>query len=278
MIRPIALVQSQPWFVGSAHQPISSCFGSGGAFGIGFDMGVVTALIDSGIPVDKGPMLGTSAGAWTAASVAAGLTWDELLDIPEGFERTDEPVRVIELTSSLFGDLHDARVTGMAIQLPFGRRTALSGEDHALADVVAASSSPPKFAHPHKIGGRRYIDAGITRCTSVDRAESAHVLVVVTPMTGRVVGPFGRVCEGITRFEIEQWRIRTAGDVLFIRPNAHIASFVADGGIDALLDVEAGRRVFEPAYELGLQCAEEFLESHPKEAEEFELLRSAPAT
>ena len=67
--------------------------------------------------------------------------------------------RVIELTSSLFGDLHDARVTGMAIQLPFGRRTALSGEDHALADVVAASSSPPKFAHPHKIGGRRYIDA-----------------------------------------------------------------------------------------------------------------------
>src|SRR5256885_10779685 len=104
MIRPIALVQAQPWFVGSAHQPISSCFGSGGAFGIGFDMGVVTALIDSGIPVDKGPMLGTSAGAWTAASVAAGLTWDQLLGIPEGFGPTDQPVRRVHIPNPAVRD------------------------------------------------------------------------------------------------------------------------------------------------------------------------------
>jgi len=49
---------------------VATCFGSGGAFGIGFNMGVARALLDAGIPLTSVPMLGTSAGAWTAAALA----------------------------------------------------------------------------------------------------------------------------------------------------------------------------------------------------------------
>lgn len=53
---------------------MATCFGGGGAFGIGFDMGVARALTEAGIPIRSGPMLGTSAGSWTAAALAVGPT------------------------------------------------------------------------------------------------------------------------------------------------------------------------------------------------------------
>ena len=58
---------------------MAACFGGGGAFGIGFDMGVARALTEAGIPVTSGPMLGTSAGAWTAAALAVGADLGDIL-------------------------------------------------------------------------------------------------------------------------------------------------------------------------------------------------------
>jgi predicted acylesterase/phospholipase RssA len=127
MMRAIAAVQLQPLLLGAPSRPIESCFGGGGAFGIGFEMGVVSGLLDGGIPVDKGPMLGTSAGAWTAASVAVGITYDQLVEVAGSHGRTGDPARVIDITRSVFGDGRDGRVTGMAIQLPYGVRRSLSG-------------------------------------------------------------------------------------------------------------------------------------------------------
>jgi hypothetical protein len=256
-------------FVLAPTRPIASCFGGGGAFGIAFEMGVVGGLLEGGIPVDKGPMLGTSAGAWTAACVAVGITHDELIERSTGHHRTGEPARVIDMTRSVFGERRDARVRGMVVQLPLGVRRALRGDDHALAEVVAASSSPPKLAAPHRIDGLRYIDAGITRSTSVDRAASARVLVVVAPLAGRVLGPIGRMSERMTRYEMQRWRLRTGGDVLYVRPTRAVADLLAGGGLKSILDPDIARRVYEPSYELGLRCAERFLTRHPDSGEEL---------
>jgi len=276
MLRSIAAFPMQPLFLGARKRPISSCFGGGGSFGIGFGMGVVTGLRDAGIPLDRGPMLGTSAGAWTAAAVAAGVTHDDLLGLGDSYEATDDPVRVIDMTSAIFGEHRDDRVSSVVLELPLGRRKILSGAHHTLADVVAASSSPPKFASPHRIDGRKYIDAGILRSTSVDRAESARVLVVVTPIAGGVLGNIGRVYEHVTRCEIQHWRVKSGGgDVLSVRPTRDITSLITARGLDGILDPEAGARVYERSYELGVQRGEEFLARNRRAADELEDLVAA---
>jgi len=276
MLRTIAALPVQPFFLGSRKRPIASCFGGGGSFGIGFCMGVVAGLVEAGIPVDHGPMLGTSAGSWTAASVAAGVTHDELLTLSEFYEPTDDPVRVIDMTRAIFGEHRDDRVSGVVLELPLGLRKILHGGHHTLADVVAASSSPPKFASPHRIGGRKYIDAGILRSTSVDRAESARVLVVVAPIGGGVLGTIGRVYEHVTRCEIQHWRVKSGGgDVLYVGPTREIVSLISAPGLDGILDPEVGARVYDASYELGLRRGEEFLARNPRAAYELEDLVAA---
>ena len=276
LLRTIAALPMQPLFLGSRRRPISSCFGGGGSFGIGFCMGVVAGLRDAGIPVERGPMLGTSAGSWTAAAVAAGVTHDEFLALSEFYEPTDDPVRVIDMTEPIFGTQRDDRVSSVVLELPLGLRKILSGSEHPLADVVAASSSPPKFASPHTIGGRKYIDAGILRSTSVDRAASARVLVVVAPIAGGVLGNIGRVYEQVTRCEIQHWRVKSGGgDVLYVRPTRDITSLIASRGLDGILEPDAGARVYERSYELGRQRGEEFLVRNPRAAYDLEDLVAA---
>src|SRR5262245_33157409 len=276
MLRTIAALPVQTFFLGSRRRPIASCFGGGGSFGIGFGMGVVSGLRDSGIPVDRGPMLGTSAGSWTAASVAAGVTHDDLLRLVDFYEPSDDPVRVIDMTRAVFGEHRYARAFGVVVQRAPRRLQILHGGHHTLADVVAASSSPPKFASPHKVGGRKYIDAGILRSTSVDRAESARVLVVVAPIAGGVLGTIGRVYEQVTRCEIQHWRVKSGGgDVLYIGPTREIVSLITARGLDGILEPEVGARVYDASYELGRQRGEEFLAQHRRAAEELEDLVAA---
>src|SRR4051794_6971262 len=75
--------------------PLTTCFGGGGAFGIGFNLGVARALHAGGIPLTAHPMLGSSAGAWTAAALVVGA---DLEDIQASWSRRSPgKVRVIEL-------------------------------------------------------------------------------------------------------------------------------------------------------------------------------------
>jgi predicted acylesterase/phospholipase RssA len=276
MLRTIAALPVQPLFLSARKRPIASCFGGGGSFGIGFGMGVVAGIIDAGIPVDRGPMLGTSAGSWTAASVAAGVTHDDLLGLSELYEPSDDPVRVIDMTRAVFGEHRDDRVSGVVLELPLALRKILHGGHHTLADVVAASSSPPKFASPHKIGSRKYIDAGILRSTSVDRAEPARVLVVVAPIAGGVLGTIGRAYEHVTRCEIQHWRLKSAGgDVLYVGPTREIVSLITARGLDGILDPDVGARVYDVSYELGLRRGEEFLARNRRAAEDLDDLVAA---
>jgi predicted acylesterase/phospholipase RssA len=229
---------------------------------VGFNLGVVQALRDRGYAVDEGPMLGTSAGAYTAACLVTGVTLDELLAGWDEYNRTPSK-QVIEVTSALFADRRDDRVTTMALRLPSGRRVPLRGGTHSLADAVAASSSPPRLAAPHVISGQRYIDAGIRSATSADRAGRAQVLLVVAPMTRGVLGLYGSFSERLVRYEMLQWRRRTGGRVLYVRPNSAIASLVGNER-DALFDHDVARRTYDAAYPVALGRLERFEEQGPR--------------
>jgi predicted acylesterase/phospholipase RssA len=266
-VEPIALTSFVPWFVAAPRRPISACFGGGGAFGIGFNLGVADGLIEGGIPVDHGPMLGTSAGSWAAAALATGISCDEIFDMWDANADMPRPARVIDATRPFFGARSDRRVSAMVVHVPSGRRLALSGSKHSLADLVAASSSPPRLARPHRIGRQWYVDGGVSRVTSADRAKSARVLVVVTPIGGRVLGAFGRISERVTRYEMAQWRQRTGGHVLFVRPTRKFGGVFGTGGLEDLLDVEVGRRTYRAAFDLGSACAERFRKRHSDAAE-----------
>jgi hypothetical protein len=84
-----------------------------------------------------------------------------------------------------------------------------------------------------------------------------------------VLGPFRWIAEQVTRYEMQQWRLRTGGDVLFVRPPRHIAELVHGRGIEGILDVDTARRAYEPSYELGVRCAERFGTRHPSALEEL---------
>jgi NTE family protein len=238
---------------------VAACFGGGGAFGIGFNLGVARALMEAEIPITAGPMLGTSAGAWTAASLAVGVG---LADIEATWRNTPQPgtTRVIELTRPLFRDTRDPRVSTMAIRLPIPYPVALPGKDHDLADQVAASSSPPRLAVPHRIGRHRYVDAGVLTTTSADRAPSADLLVVVAPLAGPVLGRYGAFTARVVAYEMMRWRMG-GGQVLYVRPNRAVGALAGTRATD-LLESERARPTYVAAYELGKRCADRFWTKH----------------
>ena len=247
---------------------LAACFGGGGAFGIGFDMGVARALTNAGIPVSSGPMLGTSAGAWTSAALAVGADLTDILDTWSNAPSAGK-AQVIELTRPLFGDAREARVSAAAIRLPMLYPTILSGGDHTLADLVAASSSPPRVSLPHRIDGHRYIDAGIVTTTSADRAPAADLLVVVAPMAGPVLGRLGAVSARMVALELMRWRM-LGGHVLFIRPTRAVGALAGTRMTD-VLEPAIAEPTYRAAYELGSRCAERFQERHPQLAQHIAL-------
>src|ERR1700686_4622571 len=52
--------------------PLLMVYGGGGAFGIGFNLGIAHGLAAAGIAVAAAPALGTSAGSWAASAIALG--------------------------------------------------------------------------------------------------------------------------------------------------------------------------------------------------------------
>ena len=170
-------------------RPIASCFGGGGSFGIGFGMGVVAGLKDAGIPVDQGPMLGTSAGSWTAASVAAGVTHDDLLGLSKFYEPTDDPVRVIDMTRAIFGEHRDERVSGVVLELPLGvflERRVLFGRC-GFDGVLLAHSCCGGSLDRGRLAGLLRVDGGLLApltLLSLKRFALAGVAFVGLPQDG----------------------------------------------------------------------------------------------
>ena len=232
---------------------LACCFGGGAAFGVGFNLGVADALRDAGWDIGGGPMLGSSAGAWTAAALACGTTLAGVLEAFRDSAGVGRELSLADLARGVFGDAAHDHVSSVAYQLPSSsspvpRRVVMRGTDHALADIVAASSSVPGMVPPHHIGGRRYIDAAIFRACSADLAARADVLVCVVPTAGGVLGAVGRGYELGARWEAQRWKLRTGGKVFFVCPDRH-AVLVAGDGAQGLFDVDRAYDAYECAHE-----------------------------
>jgi predicted acylesterase/phospholipase RssA len=199
------------------------------------------------VPLGDAPLLGTSAGSWVAACAATATPFDRLCAVT--------PIRVPNpasgflrgIASDLFGDRHSERVTASALRLPHARRALLSGGDHALADIVAASSAVPALFRPARIGRTWYVDGGVRSMLSADRAAHAQHLLAVAPIAGPMFGPAGRAMELMLREELRRWQKATGGTAHLIRPNRKIASLTRHPM--QLFDVARAQAAYPLAYE-----------------------------
>jgi NTE family protein len=230
--------------------PLALCFGGGGLFGIAYLLGVGEALVDGGVPLRDAPALGTSAGSWAAGALGLGVRWhDAIALLGDDIPRVPDPRsgRLRAVAAEIFGDRRAPNMRAVVCSLPRLRRVVLSGADHPLADLVAASSAVPGMLAPHRIGGRRYVDGGVRSMASADIADAADHLLVMAPIAGPMFGPAGRFAERVLRREMREWRDANPGGQLWvIRPNHAIAALARRP--DQLFDPERARRAYDLAY------------------------------
>lgn len=243
--------------------PLAMVYGGGGVFGIAYTSGVAQGLADSGLPVRTAPALGTSAGSWTAATLALGLSYDDF----EGMQAPSVPTRrsgiLADLARELFGEASHDLVSVSAVCVRSRRRHILDGGCYPLADLVAASSAVPGLLPPHRIDGRLYVDGGMWSATSLDAAGLAEHVIVVAPLAGAVMGPVGRAAGFLLERELARWRGRHPdGTVTMVRPDRAMAK-VAGVHPLALFDDARARDVYPMAYEQGLMLGERLRLSAP---------------
>jgi predicted acylesterase/phospholipase RssA len=237
-------------------RPLAMVYGGGGVFGVAYTSGVAQGLADRGVPVRTTPSLGTSAGAWTAAALALGLSYDDFDGLRAPAVPTQRRGILADLARELFGEAGHELVSVSAMCVRSRRRHILHGGRYPLADLVAASSAVPGLLPPHRVDGRLYIDGGMWSATSLDAAGEAHHVVVVAPLAGAVMGPIGRAAGLLLERELERWRKRHPGStVTTIRPNRAIAK-VAGLHPLSLFDDARARDVYPMAHEQGLRIGE----------------------
>lgn len=241
--------------------PVVAVLGSGGAYGIGVHFGVARALDEVGISLRQAPLIGTSAGAYAAAAFVSGVGLDAVMRPwgRSGNRRFGH--RSIDTVREIFADVRSETMSGVAARL-FGLRVLLPAGRFGILDVVAASSSPPPFARPHVISGRHYIDAGLISACSVDMAPPADLLIVVAPIGGWSMGRMGSLSERQTRRHLREWRRKTGGHALYIRPDAALAG-TAGSGFDDLFDPRRAGAAEIAAYELTCRRITQFERDSP---------------
>lgn len=239
----------------ASEQRLSVVYGGGGAFGIGYCVGVAHGLMAGGVAVHEAPSLGTSAGSWASAVIALGIPYDDVsaLEMPPVPNRCRGVLAGI--ARSLFGDERHASVQVSAVCVRSRRRHILDGGHYPLSDLVAASSAVPGLLPPHRIDGRLYVDGGMWSATSIDAAARADSVIVVAPLAGPHMGPIGRGAGFLLDRELRTWRRRHPGrQITLIRPNREIA---AHAGLNpmTLFDADRARDVYPLALEQGQRWA-----------------------
>jgi NTE family protein len=237
---------------------IATVFGGGGVFGIAYNLGVAEGFVDAGVELGSAAALGTSAGAWAAAHLALGLrfhdSYERFVDVIP--RRPDlRRGRLAAIARDVFGaDTRCPSIRVGVVALPSFRREVLSGADHTVAELVAASSAVPGMLAPQRINGVRYVDGGLRSMASADLGDVAARLLVVLPMSGPMFGPAGKLIERRTVREIEIWRRRVHGaKVTVVRPTQRIANLVRRP--DHLFDPEQALQCHDLAYQQGLELA-----------------------
>ena len=233
--------------------PLAVCFGGGGLFGIAYLLGVAEAFVDGGVPLGSAPAIGTSAGAWAAGALHLGVRWEEALEaVGDDVPRLPDPRpgRLRRAASLAFGERRAPGIRVVVCSVPRLRRVVLRGEDHPLADLVAASSAVPGLLAPQRINGTRYIDGGVRSMVSADLADGADHLLVLAPIAGPMFGPAGRLAERVLRREMDVWQAaHPTGQLWLVRPNHAIASLARLP--TRLFDLDTARRCYDLSYAQG---------------------------
>jgi NTE family protein len=237
----------------SSDRPLAVCFGGGGLFGIAYLLGVSEALMDGGVHLPSAPAIGTSAGSWAAGALKLGVRWEQAIEIiGHDVPRMPDPRRgrLRGVAAEIFGERRAPGMRAVVCALPLMRRVVLDGADHALADLVAASSAVPGLLAPHRIGGTLYVDGGIRSMVSADRAEPAQNLLVLAPIAGPMFGPAGLLAERVMRREVGHWeKENPGGQFWLIRPNHAIADLARLP--NNLFDLDRAKRCYDLSYAQG---------------------------
>ncbi len=209
----------------------SIVFGGGGAFGIGYESGIVDTLRDRGIDLHGAHMLGTSAGSWVAGFVAADKGFDDVADMPQIKVPNYKPGYLRGYSREIFGDARDEHVNAVVFKLPGPHsRSAhpriLNGADYDLADLAWASSSVPGVFYPAEIDGEYYIDGGVRSIASGDLAPRSRKLLAIAAFGAASMPPAGSMIEFKMKHELRKWRNKNNGEVIYIRPNHEISSLI----------------------------------------------------
>jgi hypothetical protein len=230
--------------------PLACAYGGGGLFGIAYLLGVGEALVDGGVDLGGAPAIGTSAGSWAAAALALGVRWQDAIDeIGDDIPRLPDPRsgRLRRVATEIFDDRRVPTMRAVVCSLPRLRRVVLSGADHPVSDLVAASSAVPGMLAPHRVAGHRYVDGGVRSMASADLADPAASLLVMAPIAGPMFGPAGRLAERVLRREMGEWQRRNPdGRLWLIRPNRAIAELASRP--DQLFEPDRARRAYDLAY------------------------------
>lgn len=254
----------------AARPPLAVCFGGGGAYAYGFNMGIVEGMREAGIELRGAPMIGTSAGSHAVATVSGGLSfsevaaeWQQYIDtVAKGFW-----VRASDLSEKAYGSaVAEGDAAGVAVRMLTFRRTLLPASRYRFADIVAASSSPFPLARPHKIDGKRYIDGGFRRVASADLAPAADLLLLLTAFSSPAQGWVGRSGAKQAKKESRQWEAATGGRVLQVGPDEGLLALPMKG-LKALGDMGLGRKAYDLAVPLGQETAERLRRDHPAVAD-----------
>ena len=257
-------IDGTPEILGAPH-PLAMVYGGGGVFGIAYGAGVAQGLIESGIPVDRAPALGTSAGSWVASAIALGYGYDHFADMEAPSVPTRHPV-LVEAATEVFGDATHDLVSVSAVCLRSRRRHILDGGTYHLADLAAASSAVPGLFRPHRIDGRLYVEGGMWSATSVDAAAEAEQVIVIAPLAGPVMGPMGRTAGALLGRELQAWRERHPGrSITMIRPNRRIGREAGRNPL-GLFDSDRAKRVYPMALAQGREWGERLQEEAARAA------------
>ncbi len=185
---------------------ITLVLGGGGARGYGH-IGVIRALAESGIPVDR--VGGTSMGACVGGLLAMGMDWKEILDrCRERFAEVkslksptlpvvslDSAKRYLGTLDKLFKEvrIEDLPVDYYCVSCNLTKAMQVIHREGRLATWVASSMSLPGVVPPLVVDGEMLVDGGVLNNVPVDIARhegSGKVIAVdVSPDVELAMAP-----------------------------------------------------------------------------------------
>lgn len=228
--------------------------GGGGPFAIGYEMGIIEAFQQKGIDVRHAEMLGTSGGSWAASLTATGKTFDDIKDVQQVKIPDIKPGLIKSLAHDVLGEETAPNVSAMVVKILGLRAMKLSGKDHLLSDIVAASSSVPGIFYPHRIRGNHYWDGGVRSVVSADVAPRADKMIAIAALAQHFMPPVGGALEALLYREMGIWDRKHGGESILIRPNRAISSLIKNP--KDLFDFAIAKDVYWMAQEQGSQIFE----------------------